>query len=185
MTSICVFCGAKTGVDPKWMALAEEIGTILANRSVRLVYGGGGVGLMGAVASAALRAGGEVVGVIPHSLMGQESGKFEVTRLERVDSMAERKTRMMELSDGFLVLPGGLGTLDELFEVLTLRQIGLHSKPSALLNYDGYFDPLTTMLSSQVAAGFVHAKDTEYLIKGDSPQDVVDRLLALCLLPAV
>ena len=103
MISICVFCGAKTGIDPKWMTLAERIGVELARRSVRLVYGGGGVGLMGAVASAALREGGEVIGVIPHSLMAQESGKFEVTRLDCVDSMAEQKTRMMDLSDGLSI----------------------------------------------------------------------------------
>lgn len=183
MTAICVFCGAKNGVDPKWLPLARSVGVMLAERSVRVVYGGGGVGLMGAVAGGALSAGGEVIGVIPHSLMGQEVGNLEVTRLERVDSMAERKTRMMDLSDGFLVLPGGLGTLDELFEVMTLRQIGLHRKPCGLLNYDGYFDPLLQLTRHMVDAGFVHKKDTAYLAVNDDPGRLVDELIATCPQP--
>lgn len=184
MTSICVFCGAKDGVDPKWLPLARQVGAALAGHSVRLVYGGGGVGLMGAVAGGALDAGGEVVGVIPHSLMGQEVGNLKVTRLERVESMAERKTRMMDLSDGFLILPGGLGTLDELFEVMTLRQIGLHGKPCGLLNYDGYFDPLLALLAHMVKAGFVHQKDTDYLLVDPEPGQVINELVAACPVPA-
>ena len=161
------------------MALAERIGRSLATRGIGVVYGGGGVGLMGAVARGALDAGGEVIGVIPHSLMAQEVGNLTVTRLERVDSMAERKTRMIALADGFLTLPGGLGTLDEFFEVMTLRQIGFHTKPNAVLNADGYFDALFTMLDGFVAAGFVGAKDVDQLIVEATLDPILDKMSAI------
>lgn len=156
MTRVCVFCGAKPGHDPRWRDLAEATGKAIARRGFSLVYGGGGVGLMGVIAQAAMAAGGSVYGIIPRQLIRQEVGAFSITHLDVVDTMAERKTLMIARADGFLVLPGGLGTLDELFEVLTLRQIGEHAKPIAILDAAGYFEPLRAMLAAFVAAGFVH-----------------------------
>jgi len=146
------------------MSLAHLVGRSIARSGYGLVYGGGGVGLMGAVAAGALEEGGEVIGVIPHLLMAQELGNLNVTRLEKVDSMAARKTRMIELADAFLSLPGGLGTLDELFEVMTLRQIGFHQKPNGILNANGYFDGLISLLAGFVDKGFVGEQDVNALI---------------------
>lgn len=171
-----MFCGAREGNDPKWAGLAREVGTALARRGFTTVYGGGGVGLMGAVARGALDAGGTVIGVIPRMLMAQEQGNLAVTRLERVDSMAERKVRMIELSDAFLTLPGGLGTLDELFEIMTLHQIGVHEKPGLLLNAHGYFDPLLALMRHFGQAGFVGQRDLDYLQVGDAIEPLLDRL---------
>lgn len=178
MKAVCVFCGAKTGRSPRWTDLAIRVGAELAGRGITMVYGGGSVGLMGAMAESALARGGEVVGVIPQSLMRQEQGKFEVSRLEVVETLAARKTRMMALADAFLVLPGGLGTLDELFEVLTLRQIGLHAKPMGILNDDGYFDPLRVMLERFVAAGFVAERDVAHLRYDADPTSLLTALQA-------
>lgn len=175
--SVCVFCGARSGANPAWMALAGQVGQALARRGARIIYGGGGVGLMGAVARGALDGHGEVIGVIPHLLMAQEQGNLQVTRLERVASMAERKTRMIELADAFLTLPGGLGTLDELFEVMTLRQIGFHQKPNAILNASGYFDNLLATISGFAGHGFVGRDDVDALIVERSLEPLLDRLL--------
>ena len=164
MKSVCVFCGARSGADDQWVALAKGVGQALGQKGIRTIYGGGSVGLMGAVAGGALEAGGEVVGVIPHFLMGQELGTHDITRLEQVDDMAQRKVRMMELSDGFLTLPGGLGTLDELFEVMTLSQVGQHEKPCAILNAQGYFDSLFALFDSFVQAGFVGQEHVDRLL---------------------
>ncbi|MEZ5659024.1 MAG: TIGR00730 family Rossman fold protein [Burkholderiaceae bacterium] len=155
MKRICVFCGAKAGHDPRWRDLAQATGRALARRGLGLVYGGGGIGLMGELAQSAMAAGGEVMGIIPRSLIRQEVGAFAITHLDVVDTMAERKMLMLARADGFLVLPGGLGTLDELFEVLTLHQIGLHDKPIAIVDADGYYAPLRAMLDRFVEAGFV------------------------------
>jgi len=160
------------------MPLARTVGASIARRGYGVVYGGGGVGLMGAVAAGALDEGGEVVGVIPHLLMAQELGNLNVTRLEKVDSMAERKTRMIDLADGFVSLPGGLGTLDELFEVMTLRQIGFHQKPNGVLNAEGYFDGLFEMLAGLVGNGFVGEQDVEALIVETDIDRLLDRLFA-------
>jgi uncharacterized protein (TIGR00730 family) len=162
--AICVFCGAKTGLDPKWAQAARLVGAGIAARGWKLVYGGGRVGLMGVLADAALAAGGEVIGVIPQALLDREVGHLGLSRLEVVPDMAVRKVRMVELSDAFLALPGGLGTLDELFEVLTLRQTRYHAKPVALLNQDGYWDPLVAACRTMVDAGFVAAPDLDCLI---------------------
>ena len=175
---ICVFCGARPGADPSWMSLARMVGASIAHRGYGLVYGGGGVGLMGAVAAGALDQDGEVIGVIPHLLMAQELGNLNVTRLEKVDSMAERKTRMIGLADGFVSLPGGLGTLDELFEVMTLRQIGFHQKPNGILNAEGYFDGLFGLLDGFVRNGFVGQQDVDALIIEASIDPLLDRLFA-------
>ncbi|MFM7568829.1 MAG: TIGR00730 family Rossman fold protein [Betaproteobacteria bacterium] len=150
--SVCVFCGAKPGLDPIYAELARAAGRAIAERGWQMVYGGGRVGLMGVAADAALAAGGEVIGVIPEGMLVREQGHRSLTRLEVVPDMAVRKTRMIALSDAFLTLPGGLGTLDELFEVLTLRQVRFIDKPIALLNANGYFDRLLAMCE-----GFVQA----------------------------
>ncbi|MGH1359652.1 MAG: TIGR00730 family Rossman fold protein [Burkholderiaceae bacterium] len=175
---VCVFCGARPGADDAWMPLAFKVGASLARRGLGVVYGGGGVGLMGAVARGALSEQGQVVGVIPHLLMAQEQGNLAVTRLERVDSMAERKTRMIDLADAFLTLPGGLGTLDELFEVMTLRQIGFHQKPNSILNASGYFDGLVSTLNGFAGHGFVGQADVDHLIVETTIEPLLDRLVA-------
>lgn len=155
MGSVCVFCGSRPGHDPIHAVTARELGRLLALRGHRLVYGGGRVGLMGAVADAALQAGGEVVGVIPQFLLDREVGHAGV-RLEVVGTMHERKARMAELADAFLTLPGGLGTLEEVLEVMTWHQLGLHNKPIGFLDSDGYFPPLLKALDAVSAAGFMH-----------------------------
>ncbi len=175
---ICVFCGARPGRDPKYLQAARDTGRAIAARGWGLVFGGGRVGLMAAVADGALAAGGEVIGVIPHALMSRELGHAGVTRLEIVSDMAARKQRMIELSDAFVALPGGLGTLDELFEVLTLRQIGQHAKPTALYNLDGYFDTLLAACREFVGQGFVLPGDIDPLVAAPRIDDALDRLFS-------
>ncbi|GAA4415999.1 TIGR00730 family Rossman fold protein [Quisquiliibacterium transsilvanicum] len=174
--ALCVFCGAKTGADPRWMPLARGFGAAVARRGWTLVFGGGRVGLMGALADGALEAGGSVVGVIPRSLMAREVAHQGLTRLEVVEDMAVRKTRMIELSDAFATLPGGLGTLDELFEVLTLRQIGEHAKPVGLLDQDGYWQPLLRACDAMVEAGFVHPRDLAALLPAGDTETLLDEI---------
>jgi hypothetical protein len=176
-----VFCGAKSGDDPRWVVGAYAFGEALARRGWSLVYGGGGVGLMGALADGALAAGGEVVGVIPHRLLARELAHRRLHQLEVVEDMAQRKLRMIAVADAFAALPGGLGTLDELFEVLTLRQIGEHAKPAALYNQDGYWDAMLAACRGMVRAGFVHARDLDPLICEptiDAVLDALERALA-------
>ena len=146
MQRICVFCGSQVGRRPLYAAAATALGTLLAQRGIGLVYGGGKIGLMGVVADAALAAGGEVIGVIPERLMNRELGHGGVTDLRVVDSMHERKAMMSELSDGFIALPGGYGTFEEFFEVVTWMQLGIQSKPCGLLNVGGYYDMLLALL---------------------------------------
>ena len=174
--ALCVFCGAKSGNEAHWALTAFDFGAAVARRGWRLVYGGGRVGLMGALADGALSAGGEVVGVIPTRLMERELAHRGVARLEVVVDMAARKQRMMAISDAFAALPGGLGTLDELFEVLTLRQIGEHTKPSALLDERGYWQPLLRACYSMVDAGFVRGDDMAPVIVEPTGGAVLDRL---------
>ena len=156
LRSVAVFCGSRFGADPAHTLAARELGTGLARQGLKLVYGGGGVGLLGEVASAALAAGGEVHGIIPDFLLRAErpppSG---MTALEVVPSMHIRKTRMFELSDGFIALSGGLGTLDELVEILTWRQLGLHDKPVVALDIAGWAQPFVAMVEAMIAQGFV------------------------------
>lgn len=174
--TLCVFCGAKSGVEPHWAATAFGFGAEAVRRGWRLVYGGGRVGLMGALADGALSAGGEVIGVIPTRLMERELAHGSVARLEVVGDMAMRKQRMIGLSDAFVALPGGLGTLDELFEVLTLRQIGEHAKPSALLDERGYWQPLVRACRAMVEAGFVRDEDFSPVIVEPTIGAVLDAL---------
>jgi len=174
--TLCVFCGAKGGADPRWALAAGEFGAQVARRGWALVYGGGRVGLMGALADGALSQGGEVIGVIPTRLMERELAHRGLTRLEVVADMAVRKQRMVELSDAFAALPGGLGTLDELFEVLTLRQIGEHALPLVLYNQAGYWDRLVAACRAMVADGFVHPHDLDAMQVGASVGEVLDLL---------
>jgi hypothetical protein len=171
---VCVFCGSNTGRTAGYRRLAEQLGCTLAARRLGIVYGGGRVGLMGALADAALAAGGEVIGVMPQALMDREIGHRGLTELRIVGSMHERKARMAELADGFVALPGGIGTLEELFEVWTWAQLGLHVKPCGLLDTDGFFAPLVEFLDHLVATGFVQPAHRSMLVTAESP----DALLA-------
>lgn len=162
MARICVFTGSSEGRDPRFAAGARAFGAALAAGGHGLVYGGGRVGLMGLVAQAALDGGAEVLGVIPRFMEAREVAHLGLTKLEWVDSMHARKARMAELADGFVALPGGWGTLDELFEILTWAQLGLHAKPVVLLNLEGFFDPLLAHLRTTAEAGFV--RDTHHAL---------------------
>lgn len=155
--AICVFCGSARGTDPRHAALAEEIGTLIANRGITLVYGGASVGLMGIVADAALSRGGRVVGVIPRLLSRREVAHRGLTEFIEVDTLAERKQIMADRSDAFLVLPGGIGTLDELFEMWSWTLLGVHAKPCAVLNAGGHFDGIEAWLRRSTADGFIRS----------------------------
>ncbi|MCY1177375.1 LOG family protein YvdD [compost metagenome] len=178
LRAICVFCGASTGNNPVYREAAVALGRTLAERKLTLVYGGGAVGLMGIVADAALAAGGEVIGIIPHSLKNAEVGHDGLTRLEVVDGMHARKARMAELSDAFIALPGGLGTLEELFEVWTWGQLGYHSKPLGLLEVNSFYDKLTDFLDHLVEERFVRDQHRGMLQVGGHPEILLDRLEA-------
>ena len=167
MRSVCVYCGSNPGSRPIYTERAIALGDRLARDGLALVYGGGNVGLMGVVADAVLAAGGEVIGVIPEQLVGWEVAHRGVTRLEVVPNMHERKARMFDLSDAFVALPGGFGTLDEMFEMLTWRQLGIGNKPCAFLDVDGFYTPLVAMMDRMVAEGFVHAEQRRDLWHGD------------------
>lgn len=173
MKSLCVYCGSNKGSDPIYAAQARTLGERLAADGIALVYGGGNVGLMGIVADAVLAGGGEVIGVIPQQLVDWEVAHRGVSRLEIVDSMHTRKARMFELADGFVALPGGFGTLDEMFEMLTWRQLGLGKKPCAFLDVAGFWQPLMTMLDTMVRERFLHAEQREDMWHGDD----IDTLL--------
>ena len=165
--SICVFCGAATGRDPRFAAAAAVTGETLARRGIRVVYGGGRLGLMGVLAGAALAAGGEVVGVIPRGLVDRELAHPALTELRIVEDLHERKAQMAELADGFLALPGGLGTLEELTEVLSWAQLDLHAKPIGLLDVGGYFASLEAFLDRAVAEGFIAGRHRRLLLRDD------------------
>jgi uncharacterized protein (TIGR00730 family) len=171
---ICVFCGSSAGASPVYRDAAATLGAALARGGRRVVFGGGRVGLMGVLADAALTAGGEVVGVIPQHLVDREVAHRSLTQLHVVKSMHERKAMMAELSDAFVVLPGGIGTLEEFFEVWTWGQLGLHQKPYGLLNAGGFFDPLLTFLDHAVAARFIRPEHRALLVV----ENRVERLLA-------
>lgn len=178
MRSVSVFCGSRLGARPIFRQAAEAFGHAVARRGLTLVYGGGNVGLMGALADAALAGGGEVVGVIPRFLMDREVGHAGVSRLVLVDSMHERKARMAELADAFVALPGGLGTLEELFEVWTWSLLGLHAKPCGLLEVGDYFAPLVEFLDSSVREAFVSPQHRAILSRAGDPEELLDLLAA-------
>lgn len=176
--SVCVFCGSAPGARPSYATAAEELGTALARRGVTLVYGGGRLGLMGIVADAALRAGGRVVGVIPRMLIERELAHPNLTRQHVVTTMHERKQLMAEMSDGFVGLPGGMGTFDELVEIVTWAQLGLHAKPVILTNIERYFEPLYGMLDYAVQEGFVTPLSRSRWRNADSVDQVLQILVA-------
>ena len=176
--SVCVFCGSSLGDDPRFEAAAAEAGREIARRGWTLVYGGAHVGLMGVVADAALREGGRVVGVIPRFLEQREVGHHGLTSLEIVESLAERKQRMGEICDAFLSLPGGIGTLDELFEAWSWSQVGLQRKPNGLLNVAGYYDTLVAFLDRATAAGFVRPQHRAMLAVSAGVGELLDRFEA-------
>ena len=167
MKTICVYCGSNAGARPVYADAARALGTRIANEGAAVVYGGGNVGLMGIVADAALAAGGEVIGVIPQQLVDWEVAHQGLTRLEVVASMHTRKMRMFELADAFIALPGGFGTMDEMFEMLTWRQLGLGKKPCAFLDVDGFWQPLMTMMDTMVKERFLHADQRQDLWHGE------------------
>ena len=172
--SVCIFCGSSFGDDPCFKVAAHETGLEIARRGWTLVYGGARVGLMGVVANAALDAGGRVLGVVPRFLYEREVGHDGITALEIVGSLTERKLRMGELSDAFLSLPGGIGTLDELFEAWSWSQVGLQQKPSGLLNVAGYYDGLVAFLERATAAGFMKPQHRQMLAVSDSVGELLD-----------
>lgn len=178
--SVCVFCGSRPGLRPDYVAAAQGMGAMLAARGWRLVYGAGDVGLMGEVARAAQAAGGETFGVIPVHLLGKEVGKRDISTFVITETMHERKKVMFMNSDAIVVLPGGAGTLDELFEVVTWRQIGLHSKPIYLLNTLGYWDPLLGMAQTVIDEGFAEPSLAEYMRPVDD-LEALDLALAAAL----
>ncbi|WP_136592308.1 LOG family protein [Salinigranum halophilum] len=174
MDRICVYCGSRPGNDPGFVDAAARFGRLLAERDLGLVYGGGDVGLMGAVADGALDAGGAVFGVIPEALFEREVAHERVTELHVVDSMHTRKRRMAALADGFVALPGGFGTLEELVEMLTWAQLGFHTDPCGLLNVAGYYDGLVSFFDAQVDAGFVEPQHRRLLTVTDDPTTLLD-----------
>ncbi|XQE67869.1 TIGR00730 family Rossman fold protein [Pseudomonas sp. P3C3] len=178
LKSVCVFCGASPGARPIYHEAAAQLGRHIAERGLTLVYGGGAVGLMGVVADAALAAGGEVIGIIPQSLERAEIGHKGLSRLEVVDGMHARKARMAELADAFIALPGGLGTLEELFEVWTWGQLGYHAKPLGLLEVEGFYARLTDFLDHLVAERFVREQHRAILQIDASPAALLDRMSA-------
>lgn len=171
---MCVYCGAQPGRRPAYEAAARETGAAIARAGLVLVYGGGRSGLMGVLADAALAAGGEVVGVMPADLVSKEIAHRGLTRLHVVNSMHERKWKLAELGDGFLSLPGGAGTLEEFFEQWTWSQLGFHDKPSALLNVEGYFEPLLATIAKMVEEGFLAPRHAEMLIVEDRVEAVLE-----------
>ncbi|MDP3599629.1 MAG: TIGR00730 family Rossman fold protein [Bosea sp. (in: a-proteobacteria)] len=176
MKSVCVFCGSNPGNDPVYAEGARAMGVEIARRGMVLVYGGGAVGLMGIVADAALAAGGEVHGIIPRALREKEVGHHHLTRLEIVETMHIRKARMAELSEGFIAMPGGIGTFEELFEIWTWAQLGIHDKPLAFLNVAGFYDPLATFLDNTVEAGFLKQTHRAMTITDTQPATLLDRM---------
>ena len=178
LQSICVYCGSADGLNPLYYAAAQQMGQVLAHNGIRLVYGAGKTGLMGAVADGALQAGGEVIGIVPTVLNTPKLIHAGLTRLEVVDTIHQRKARMSELADALIALPGGYGTLEELFEQLTWAQIGLHHKPIGLLNVMNYFDPLLTLVQHALTEGFIYAEHSVLLVNADQPADLLASLQA-------
>lgn len=178
--ALTVFCGSKTGVNPAHREAASRLGEAMAARGIRLVYGGGRIGLMGVIAQAVRRAGGHVTGVIPDFLVKHEVADHDVTELVVVDSMHERKRRMFELADGFVMLPGGLGTVDETIEIVTWKQLRLHAKPVVLVDIEGCWGPLRALVDSIISQGFAHPAVGELF---SVVEDVDDVFVALAAAP--
>jgi uncharacterized protein (TIGR00730 family) len=176
MKSVCVYCGASTGADPVYAEAARELAAQLVERGITLVYGGGGIGLMGIIADEVLRLNGQVIGVIPQALFDQEVGHIGLSQLHIVRNMHERKAMMAELSEGFIAMPGGFGTLEELFEVLTWSQLGLHAKPIGLLNVNGFHDGLIRFVEHLVAQQFLKPEHAGLLLYASNATSLLDHL---------
>lgn len=175
---VCVFCGSSAGTRPAYADAARELGELLARRGICLVYGGGDVGLMGVLADSALAAGGEVIGVIPRALADREVAHGGLTALHVVRTMHERKQMMHDLSDGFIALPGGLGTLEEFFEVLTWGQLGMHAKPCGILDVEGYYEPMLALLDRAVDDQLLKPENRAMLMYDTSAERLLDRMAA-------
>ena len=176
---ICVFCGSSPGSNSAYADAARDLGRALVNRGLGLVYGGESIGLMGLLADEVMKGGGEVIGVLPESMVAREAGKpdlLELTELRVVHSMHERKQTMSDLSDGFAALPGGMGTFEELCEILTWAQLGIHSKPIGLVNANGYYEPLLTLFDHAVNEGFISPTNRALLKSADTPSELLDTL---------
>ncbi|MGA3318611.1 MAG: TIGR00730 family Rossman fold protein [Candidatus Korobacteraceae bacterium] len=181
---LCVFCGSYTGRRPVYPAATEQLGLLLVERGIELVYGGGNIGLMGVLADTILARGGRAIGVIPESLMAKEVGHTGLTELRIVNSMHERKALMSDLSDGFIALPGGFGTLEEFCEVVTWSQLGLQSKPCGLLNVENYYAPLLELFDHAVREGFLREKNRRLVLDDDDPQRLLEKMMAVRAEPA-
>ena len=179
-SSLCIFCGSRFGADPAARDIAVQLGELLAREGITLVYGGGGVGLMGLVANAALKGGGRVTGIIPQFLLQREAGHPALSETVVVETMHERKLQMFERSDAFVVLPGGIGTLEELFEVLSWRTLGLHNKPIVIVDQGGYWEPLAALLRSVVEGGFAERSHLDHVV---FIRDLKDLLPAIAAMP--
>lgn len=177
MKRVCVYCGSSSGARPEYAEAAETLGRRLAERGLGLVYGGGNVGLMGRVADAALRAGGEVIGIIPRALLRLEVGHLDLTALHVVESMHERKAMMADLSDGFIALPGGIGTMEEMFESWTWGQLGYHRKPLGLLDVAGYYTKLMGFIDHMVEEGFLRPEHRAFILFAEDADGLLDRFL--------
>ena len=178
LSAVAVYLGSSMGADPDFAAAAKNLGGLLAARGIRLVYGGGRAGLMGVLADAVLRGGGSVSGVITHALKDKEIAHHGVMDLTIVHSMHERKALMADRADGFIMLPGGYGTMDEFFEVLTWTQLGIHLKPCAILDVNGYFGPLLGLLDHAAGQGFLRDDHREMVLTGTDPAGLLDRMTA-------
>lgn len=174
--SIAIFCASSLGFDNVWAREASKVGSYLANRHITLVYGGGRVGLMGEIANAALQHGGKVIGVIPHFLNSKEVGHTGVTELISVETMHERKLKMSQLSDAVIAMPGGFGTMEELFEMITWGQLGLHQKPVGLLNTNGFYNHLITFIQSMVDTGLLKKENQNMLLVANTIEELLDKM---------
>lgn len=183
MKSVCVFCGSSPGVHPEYLQAATELGTLLAKQELHLIYGGASVGLMGAVADAVLKAGGQVTGVLPRQLFLKEVAHQNLSDLRIVDSMHERKALMASLSDGFIALPGGYGTFEEFFEILTWSQLGLHGKPMGVLNIRDYFSSLLALATHGVAEGFIRPEHRSLILSADEGSNLLEKMRQFQPLP--
>jgi len=177
MKRVCVFCGSSSGSLPIYQQVASNVGRLLAGHGYCVVYGGGRVGLMGALAEGTLAAGGELVGIIPQALFEKEIGYSDLKDLRVVGSMHERKALMAEISDAFITLPGGFGTFEEFFEMVTWSQLGVHQKPCGLLNLNGFYDPLLAMCDHAVSQGFLRKVDRELILSDSDPEALIQRVL--------
>src|SRR5215470_7896177 len=184
MPRICIFCGSQVGTNGLYRQAAIALGQLLVRHGYGLVYGGGHIGLMGVIADAVLASGGEVIGVIPESMVARELAHTGLTQLQVVSGMHARKARMAELADAFIALPGGYGTFEELFEVITWAQLGIHAKPVGLLNTAGYYDPLARLIEHAIETGFIRPEHRDLIVVEERPAALLDRL-ATHRMPAV